>query len=247
MNWITAFFMAWGMFWIVPCPVKRWDENGYERMLLCFPLIGLLCGGVWAVLAWLRARFCPGFFGAALLALIPYGLTGFIHVDGYMDCADAVCSRRDRETRLKILKDPHVGTFAAAALAVLLLLMFALFAESTLEGKRLCLLFVSAVPRACMSCAVLTLPPLEHSSYAKMFKNVVKKGYKAAAVSLMAVLIVLPVLLFGRVGLCGLVGAAGAWAAAGYIRHDLGGMSGDVSGAGVTVGELCALAALVLL
>lgn len=50
-EWITAFFMAWGMFLAIPCPCKRWDERARQKMLVCLPLVGLVVGGVWAVLA----------------------------------------------------------------------------------------------------------------------------------------------------------------------------------------------------
>ena len=43
--------MAWGMFLAIPCPCKRWDERARQKMLVCLPLVGLVVGGVWAVLA----------------------------------------------------------------------------------------------------------------------------------------------------------------------------------------------------
>ena len=115
---VTAFFMAWGMFWMVPCPLKWWDERARKGMLLFLPVIGLLNGLVWALFVWLREKYLPGLLGAGLLTVIPYVFSGFIHLDGYMDCADAVLSRRDLETRRKILKDSHVGSFAVVALAI---------------------------------------------------------------------------------------------------------------------------------
>ena len=45
-EWITAFFMAWGMFLAIPCPCKRWDERARQKMLVCLPLVGLVVGGV---------------------------------------------------------------------------------------------------------------------------------------------------------------------------------------------------------
>ena len=67
-EWITAFFMAWGMFLAIPCPCKRWDERARQKMLVCLPLVGLVVGGVWAVLA-LLLRGAP--VGLRALLLIP--------------------------------------------------------------------------------------------------------------------------------------------------------------------------------
>ena len=57
----------------------------------------------------------------------------------------------------------------------------------------------------------------------------------------------LPVILCGRAGLCAAAGAAGCFLTILSVRRDLGGMSGDISGCGITIGEACACAALALL
>ncbi|MBQ3276387.1 MAG: adenosylcobinamide-GDP ribazoletransferase [Oscillospiraceae bacterium] len=248
----TAFFMAWGMFWIVPCPLKRWDEGARIGMLLFLPGIGLLIGAVWALCgAGLNVLFPEGkgvLFTAGVMTAIPFVLSGFIHLDGYMDCADAVLSRRDLETRRRILKDSHVGSFAVIALALLFLLEFAVLGEGRLAGRRLwCLPFVCAASRAWSTFAVLYLRPLPGSSYERMFSGGVPAAAKTGAAVILAVLAVLPVWIFGRCGLCAVIGMAGAALTVAYVRRDLGGMSGDVSGAGITVGELCALTALAFL
>ena len=123
-DWIYGFFMAWGMFLTIPCPKKIWRESARRKMLACLPLIGLIVGGIWALCAWLGS-FLPQPLAALLCAAAPWLITGFMHLDGYMDVCDAVLSRRDLETRQRILKDSHCGAFAAsracAALAVLTL------------------------------------------------------------------------------------------------------------------------------
>ena len=50
-------------------------------------------------------------------------------MDGFMDTCDAIFSRRDRETRLKILSDTHAGSFAVMGCAAVMILRTALFAE----------------------------------------------------------------------------------------------------------------------
>ena len=68
---VTAFFMAWGMFCAIPCPLRRWDKSLYRGMLLALPFLGLLIGGLWALCAWLlRLLDAPVPFSAALLAAL---------------------------------------------------------------------------------------------------------------------------------------------------------------------------------
>lgn len=244
---LTAFFMAWGMFWTVPCPVKRWDERARVGMLLFLPVIGLLIGTLWGLLAWVREKFLPGLPGAALLAVSLYWISGFIHLDGYMDCADAVFSRRDRETRRKILKDSHVGSFAVVAVVMLFLLSFAALGDDRFHGKWKYLPLVCAAPRAMCAYLVLTCKTLPGSSYEKMFSQGVPPAAKGTALGMAVGLGGLAAALLGRPGWCAFAGELGSLLAVTYIRRDLGGISGDVSGAGIVIGELCALFALVYL
>ena len=243
---VTGFFMAWGMFWIVPCPLRRWDEQARPFMLLFLPWIGLLLGGAWGVCAWAFAGAETPLIRAAVLTALPLVLSGFIHLDGYMDCADAVLSRRDLDTRRSILKDSHVGAFGVIAVGILLLLEFALLSETDLTGRRLlCLVFIPAAARASAAAAVLTLHPLPTSGYARAGTRDVPGAFRMAAFLSMALFAAAAAVVCGWPGLCcAAAGEAGAWAAMGYIYRDLKGMSGDVSGAGITVGELCALAVL---
>jgi adenosylcobinamide-GDP ribazoletransferase len=52
-------------------------------------------------------------------------LTGAIHIDGFLDTADAALASVPLERRREILKDPHHGTFAVASFAVAAVLWFA--------------------------------------------------------------------------------------------------------------------------
>ena len=87
--------MAWGMFLSIPNPLPRWNEKARGQMLTCLPLVGLLVGGLWTLCFWLLSRWTSPAV-RLLLAVLPWLLTGFIHLDGYMDVCDAILSRRDR-------------------------------------------------------------------------------------------------------------------------------------------------------
>lgn len=244
---MTPFFMAWGMFCAIPCPVKKWDQDKYPGMLLSMPFIGLMIGALWMLAArgftlWGQAKF----FAAALLAVLPSLLSGFIHLDGYMDCSDAVLSRRDLETRQKILKDSHVGSFAVISFSLWLLFSFSLFAGMDWAGKELCLLCIPAVTRSVSATAVLSFTPMSTSGYAKMPESV-RPFHKWMAVGEMLAFAAAGVLLCGVSGWCVSVAAVGSWATILFLRHDLQGMSGDISGSAITVGELCGVLAMAVL
>ena len=119
-GWIHGFFMTWGMFLSIPCPVRIWDEKARGKMMVCLPLVGAVVGGLWALAAWLLGRFaCPAPVQALVLAAVPWLATGFLHLDGYMDVCDAVLSRRDLATRQKILKDSHCCSWPSGVCSLL--------------------------------------------------------------------------------------------------------------------------------
>ncbi len=249
MIWFTAFFMAWGMFLSLPCPVRKWDEAARSRMLVLFPLIGCIVGGLWALSAWLlRLVHCPQALSALVLAAFPWLITGFIHLDGYSDVCDAILSRRDLETRRRILKDPHIGAFGVIALALLMLASFAVFLSAAEEqDSRALLVSLALVPvsaRASAGLAMLTLRRMESSQYAETKP---KPGYISALAAMLAAAAVTPAIVFGVHGLAPAAACLAYWAAAYGAFRNLGGMNGDVSGFALTLAELVGAAVLILL
>lgn len=91
-----------------------------------FPLIGLITGTL--VYGWIYAGeilYVPDISRTLVLIILPVIITGGIHVDGYMDTCDALNSYGDREKKLAILKDSHIGAFAVIKLLVYYVLYFA--------------------------------------------------------------------------------------------------------------------------
>lgn len=238
-DWIYGFFMAWGMFLTIPCPKKIWRESARRKMLACLPLIGLIVGGIWALCAWLGS-FLPQPLAALLCAAAPWLITGFMHLDGYMDVCDAVLSRRDLETRQRILKDSHCGAFAVICLALLVLCQWAVFLSA--EALSLWpLTLIPAASRACAALAVLTLRPMSTSQYSAMTRGGAPVVFAAIV---LAAVCGLSVLLWDS--FAPLAAPVCYWLAAWYAFRQLDGMSGDVSGFALTIAELGGAAVLVL-
>ena len=238
-TYLHAFVMCQSMFCAIPAP-QLWDEKAKDKMLLFLPVVGLEIGVIWAALAWLCDLLqLPGLVAGLILAAYPYLVTGFLHLDGFMDVTDAVKSCRSLERRREILKDSHVGSFAVIGVVLLLLAQFAFAASVSANADFHILIFVPAVSRCCSALAVTGLKPISTSQYAD------QKKPKAHMVVLSAMLCVF---LAAGFLLCGKYGFALAGCLAGYgfalLRacKSLDGMNGDISGYALTVGELCAVA-----
>ena len=243
------FFMAWGMFCAIPCPYPRWDNEKRPAMLACFPLIGLVIGAIWCLIAWLVGLAGGlGFFGPLVLAFLPYLLTGFIHLDGFMDCCDAILSRRDLPERQRILKDSHVGSFAVICVGMLLLGSFALMLTAAPYGNRALLLLPLPLASRCPSgLAVMSFEPMGTSGYSGDFRKGVTGAHRRLVWIMLALSLIVPPILWGLPGLCTAAAALGAFVCILHGRKQLGGMSGDISGLAVTVGEFCGLLVLALI
>ena len=147
-TYLCAFAMCQSMFCAIPFPGRLWDEKARGKMLLFLPVVGLEIGLVWAALAWaVRFLKLPALVGGLALCACPFLLTGFIHLDGFMDVTDAVKSWRDLEKRRAILKDSHVGSFAVIGLCLLMLSQFAFFSAASEGADFRILLFIPAVSR----------------------------------------------------------------------------------------------------
>ena len=243
-TYLHAFIMCQSMFCSIPAP-QIWDEKAKDKMLLFLPVVGLEIGAIWAVFAWLcRLLNLPALVAGMILCAYPYIVTGFIHLDGYMDVTDAVKSWRDLERRREILKDSHVGSFAVIGIVLLMLAQFAAFASAPADANFLILIFIPAVSRCCSALAVTGLKPMSTSQYADRSKP---KSHMVALTVMLCIFLVAGFLLCGKYGFA-LVGClAGYGLALRRAYKSLDGMNGDISGYALTIGELSAVAVYALI
>ena len=177
-----------------------------------------------------------------MTAALPWLLTGFIHLDGYMDTCDAMLSWRPLEKRLEILKDSHTGAFAVVGLGLLFLFSYEAADGFLLNDVYTPLIFIPIVSRCGSAFSVLTLKPIGHSQYAEM-KRRTPRQVAVAVTWLMAVAVC--ALWLGPWAALGLLIETAAYALAmAWVYRTLKGVSGDVAGFALTVSECVALIAM---
>jgi adenosylcobinamide-GDP ribazoletransferase len=243
-KYLHAFVMCQSMFCAIPAP-QVWDEKAKDKMLLFLPVVGLEIGLIWAAIAWACNRLnLPVMVTALILAAYPYIVTGFLHLDGFMDVTDAVKSWRNLERRREILKDSHVGSFAVIGIVLLMLAQFALFSSVPAEANFLILIFIPAVSRCCSALAVTGLRPMSTSQYADQKKP---KSHIVALSMTLCLFLAAGFLLCGKYGFVLIGCLAGYGLALLRAYRSLDGMNGDISGYALTIGELCAVAVYALI
>lgn len=169
-QYLTGFFMAWGNFCALPCPCKRWDTNATPLMLGFLPSVGVIIGAIWAVLYFAAVYFgLPYLVVAFLVTFLPFALCGFLHMDGFMDCSDAILSRRPLEDRQRILKDSHTGAFAVISIVFYILAYFAFTSTAITIGIDFAnMILLVCLSRSVSGLHVLIAKPMQTSQYVKM-------------------------------------------------------------------------------
>ena len=109
-KYYKGLLMAISMFTIIPLPHYEWDDEGGKNIMKFYPIIGLIVGLIWYFSY--KLLYLIGvstMVVAAITMIVPFLVTGMLHLDGFMDVCDALLSRRDKNEKLRILKDPHTG------------------------------------------------------------------------------------------------------------------------------------------
>jgi adenosylcobinamide-GDP ribazoletransferase len=231
---IRPFFSA--LRFLTPAPVPgAWagGERELARSPYCFPIVGLLIGGVAAAVCFGLDRILPPLAGSALVVCVLIAASRGLHMDGLADTADGLFSSRPREQILAIMRDSHTGAMGVIAVVCIIVVKTALFASIAAPDARWRIaLFMPLAGRCALvvTMAVFTYARSEGGLGTIFAPAGVRRGL---------LLVWAPVLLLAAgwllAGVEGLVVAAaslGAGLGVGlYCRRRIGGYTGDTLGA----------------
>jgi adenosylcobinamide-GDP ribazoletransferase len=215
------------------------------RAMAWFSAVGLMLGGVLALVDVGLRAFFPPLVGAALLLATWVALTGALHLDGFLDCCDGLLAARPPEKRLEILRDRHTGAFAVVGAICLLLVKFAALVELAPRYRAGALLAIPALTRAAMVYAARAWPYARSGpGLGRLFREALtwREVAIAAVVAVAAAELAL--------GALGLALALGVWLltvlVAWWVQRRIPGLTGDVYGAINELAEVGALLGLLV-
>jgi adenosylcobinamide-GDP ribazoletransferase len=225
---MRSLWLAVGFLTIFPVPdVGQVKPGEMQRASAFYPVAGYLIGAVLAVVAWLTHGYPDGVQGALLLA-VWLACTGMLHLDGLLDSADALLVMKTPQDRLRILGDVYIGSFAFGVGFAALLLKWQLLAQNPSWVALLC---IPALVRFALLLPMNLFPAARKEGLGALSGQ--GRLWPAAAFALPAI-VFFPWL---ALGVTLLMLAVAFWAS----RRLGGGISGDIFGALVELGEVAAL------
>ena len=249
MKILKAMVIAFSIYSKIPVSQFEWKEEDMEYMMCFFPWIGGVIGLAffgWAVLC---EKFAVGTLCYALIAAaIPLIISGGFHVDGYMDTMDALHSYQSREKKLEILKDSHIGAFAAIMLVLYYLIDIAAISEIHTRKAVFAVAAVFFLARCISGSAVVTLQPAKKEGLLYTFasgaqKEKVKRGLYLQLILCMGLMIIIS----KEYGVAAIIASLLSFL---YFKKksykEFGGITGDTAGFFVTVCEAAVAVAVAI-
>lgn len=245
---IKSLISAFLMYSRIPMPQIGWKEENRRYALGFFPLVGAVIGGM--LILWRCLCDILG-FGQFLFAvigiLIPILITGGIHADGFCDVTDARASYADRQKRLEIMSDPHIGSFAVIRICLYFLLQTALMSQIQTIRQTILIAFGFVISRSLSALSAVTFRCAKKDGSLQSF---VKPSHRTVTICMVSILAILS--YFGML-ICsypaGIIAAAASVFVFLYYRYiayrDFGGITGDLCGWFLQLCEIWMLAAAV--
>lgn len=232
---LKRFLLTLGFMTRIPVNVNLGEvkDEDMHKGFLYYPVVGLIIGLVDVLVYFLVTLVLPDTFGIIFALLANFCVTGAFHLDGLSDTADGIYSARTRERMLEIMKDSRIGTNGAIAMCFDIMLKFV--GLSYCDMKWLMILMMPVAGKMVQGAIVYkAVYPRENGI--GIYVGTVDKGTVIGTV-------ILGLLFMGVAFSCwGVVMFAVLYLFAYlfriYITGKIGGITGDVMGAGSELSEV---------
>ncbi len=236
----NSLIAAFAMYSKIPMPNVELTKENMKYTLCFFPLVGIVIGVIlwgWSIT---YPYLCNGdFLPAVVFVIVPVIVSGGVHVDGFIDTVDAVCSNKPMERKLEILRDTHTGTFAMMITISYFLIALGVWSEMPIDAVPV-LAVGFVLSRALSGLAIVIFPRAKTSKRLHLFEKASDK--RIVGIVMAVYVLICAVLMCSFEPLYGSVGVLGAAISFAYYfytsKQHFGGITKDVSGYFVQICEL---------
>jgi adenosylcobinamide-GDP ribazoletransferase len=243
-KFVIGFILAMQFLTRIPIPIEcPWEKQSIKGALTSFGIVGLIIGGILALAITLTDTVFPVWMSALFIVTLWVFLTGGLHLDGLMDVADAVGSNAPFEKKLKIMKDPQVGSFAVLTVIFQIVWKFAfiygLVIQTNLEYNHLlfCVILIPACSRLIPLYLLYFVPVMKQEGLAYQWRlHISVREVIIGTVMVFLYTLLFPKMLFIFFSYIVYFLFIRTW-----ILKNFKGINGDILGASIEGGELWGL------
>src|SRR5574341_1309396 len=201
-----------------------------------FPAVGLILGGSLVLLDRIAQGILPLEVRSLLILVFLSAATGAGHLDGFADTVDGIAGGWTRRERLRIMRDSRIGAAGAVALILLLLMKYLCIAGLHGAGRNAGLAVMPCAGRWTMVIMAFMGPYARRKGLGRaFFEHITYRslGIATAIAGLGAGVLmgVKGLILIAMVCVLSILAVV-------FLRHRLGGVTGDTMGALNEMAEL---------
>lgn len=230
---VNGFIIAVSICSGIPMPKVEWSRQNLKYTLCFFPAIGLVIGVL--LYAWSEICIACG-FGQATFALagavIPIIITGSIHMEGFMNTADALHSYAKKEKKQEILSNPHAGAFAVTA-AICFFMLYLAGLMLIWKVNQLLLLGLSFIISETLSgMSLVWFPPAKKEGTLYSLSSMARRRtVRIVLAAVLAICFISAVMIQPVIGAVMALAAMWVWTYYYYMsKKRFGGITGDLAG-----------------
>lgn len=254
-NVLESCVVAFSMYSSIPMPRINWTKENMKYAMCFFPLVGVVEAILFFVWTYVARSFEIQLnFYAVVSIVIPIIVTGGIHMDGFCDVVDALSSHQEREKKLQILKDPHMGAFSVIGCVAYYFVSYGIWSEigsRITEGLNpIPIIGLGFILSRCFSgLSVVMFPCAKNSGLAATFSNGADKR-KVRAIMFLEIILCMAIMSWYNwqfaIGCFGVSVAVFLYYYAMSRKH-FGGITGDLAGWFLQIDQMSILLVVMLL
>ena len=216
-------------------PIGHGPDISLRKAARWFPLVGAFVGLVSSLVYYISYEIFGNSVAAAFALLVSILITGAFHFDGLADVADALVGGWNPEDRMRILKDSRHGTYGVVAIAMQLILQYALISSMAPRTAMAALIVSHTMARLVPIYLMLTKAAPGGAGMGATYAREVKLSDVAIA-KILTLILIWPIISFTSILYLALL-VIPNWIFLLYARKKIGGIVGDVLGAAAQISE----------
>lgn len=239
---INLFYLALSFFTRLPVPkTMQYSEVLLNKANRYFSLVGLVIGGILALIYTALISFLPINISILLTMVISLLLTGAFHEDGLADMADGMGGGFTKDKKLEIMKDSRIGTYGSVTLVMAFLLKYTLLAELAVYDSNaffLAIVLSEALSRSIAGSLISSIPYVTDNETSK--SKPLAQAQSPLELFILITFGTLPLLYFSfEIGVSILlVLIVFRWLFKLWLVDKIGGFTGDCLGGGQQISQL---------